>query len=250
MKAIIVDDSPQARKLLRLMVQELAPEISIIAECGTANEALPQILNIKPEILFLDIEMPGKTGLELAYEINQKNIDCAIIFTTAYNQYAINAFRLAALDYLLKPIQEDHLLEAINKAKERNSLEETRLKLEAFSKNNKNEQAEVLCVPVQSGFEYIPLKEILYLEADGSYVHIICSNEKPKLVAKNLKYFENVLVDCPNFVRTHRSFLVNMTEVVAYTKANGGGLVLNSTKVIPISRERKTIVLKYLENKS
>ena len=127
MKAIIVDDSPQARKLLRLMVQELAPEISIVAECATADEALPQLQKLKPEIVFLDIEMPGKSGLELAQEINQNNINCAIIFTTAYNQYAINAFRLSAIDYLHKPIQEDQLLEAIKKAKERISLEETRI---------------------------------------------------------------------------------------------------------------------------
>lgn len=250
MKAIIVDDSPQARKLLRLILMELAPSISIVQECGNAEDGQKSILELRPDLVFLDIEMPGKSGLQLAEELIENNVNCAIVFTTAYNEYAINAFRLSAVDYLLKPIQEDQLLEAIEKVRDRKNLEDSRVKMEALAKNMKESKPDVLCVPIQGGFEYIPLKDILYLEADGSYVRIACANEKHKLVAKNLKYFENSLKGATNFVRAHRSFIVNMTEVVAYSKSTGGSLVLGTSKIIPVSRERKSAVLEFLDIKT
>jgi two-component system, LytTR family, response regulator len=246
MKALIIDDSPQARKLLRLMLNELAPTIEILAELEDANDALEIIKKLEPHFVFLDIEMPGKSGLQLAEEMLQNKCQCAIIFTTAYNEYAINAFRLSAIDYLLKPIQEDHLIEAISKVDERLKFKDVEIQLKALSKNLKEDKPEVLCVPIQGGFEYISLDEICYLEADGSYVHIICQNGKNKLVSKNLKYFETALEGVRNFVRAHRSFCVNMDVVNSYLKSNGGSLELSSGKTIPVSRERKQAVLNYL----
>lgn len=246
MKAILVDDSPQARKLLRLMLRELAPTVEIVAELEDASDGLRKVRNLQPDVVFLDIEMPGKSGLQLAEELVQQGCKSAIVFTTAYNAYAINAFRLAAVDYLLKPIQEDQLLESIAKVSERLKFQDTDVQLRALSKNLKADKPEVLCVPVQGGYEYLSLKDILFLEADGSYVRIVCSNGKHKLVAKNLKYFENSLQGVVNFVRVHRSFSVNMDEVAAYIKSDGGNLELRSGKVIPVSRERKQAVLKYL----
>jgi two-component system LytT family response regulator len=246
MKAILVDDSPQARKLLRLMLKELAPTVEVIAELEDATEGLRKVKLIQPDVVFLDIEMPGKSGLQMAEELVESGCTSAIVFTTAYNAYAINAFRLSAVDYLLKPIQEDQLLESIEKVKERLKFQDTAVQLKALSKNLKTEKPDVLCVPVQGGYEYMSLKDILFLEADGSYVRIVCSNGKHKLVAKNLKYFENSLQGAGNFVRVHRSYSVNMDEVSAYIKSDGGNLELRSGKVIPVSRDRKQAVLKYL----
>jgi len=114
-KAVIIDDSPQARKLLKLMLREFAPEITIVAEAENGNTGLSEIMLHKPDVTFLDIDMPEKSGIQLAEELVKLNIQCQIIFTTAFNQYAINAFRLSAIDYLLKPISERELIEAIEK---------------------------------------------------------------------------------------------------------------------------------------
>ncbi|AEA43746.1 LytR/AlgR family response regulator transcription factor [Fluviicola taffensis] len=246
MKGILIDDSPQARKLLRLMLQELAPKLEIVAELEDAQAGLSKVKELKPDVVFLDIEMPGKSGLQLAEELVQNGCQSALIFTTAYNAYAINAFRLSAVDYLLKPIQEDQLLEAISKVNERLKFRNSDVQLQALSKNLKAERPDVLCIPIQGGYEYLSIKEILFLEADGSYVRIVCTNGKHKLVSKNLKYFENAMQGVANFVRVHRSYSVNMDEVAAYVRSDGGNLELRSGKVIPVSRERKPAVLKYL----
>ena len=116
MKAILIDDNSQARKLLRLMLLEYAQDVVVIGEAENAESGLRLIENTKADVVFLDIEMPGKTGIQLAEELSNRKIEIAIVFTTAYNSYAIQAFRLSATDYLLKPIQEDQLLEAIEKS--------------------------------------------------------------------------------------------------------------------------------------
>jgi len=226
-RAIIIDDSAQARKLLRLMLLELAPEVKQVGEAENVDEGLKLIDAEKPDAVFLDIEMPGKTGLQLAEILLSRNFSGKVVFTTAYNAHAIKAFRLSAIDYLLKPIQEEHLSEAVAKLKEEKISQNNEKRLRALSENLRGERSEVLCIPTQEGSEYIPVSEIEYLEADGSYVKIHCSNNRTKTVSKNLKYFENALADCANFIRPHRSFLVNQDYITNYSKANGGYLVLS-----------------------
>lgn len=246
MKAIIIDDSTQARKLMRLMLLEYGPEIDVIGEASNADDGLELTEKLNPDILFLDIEMPGKSGLQLAQILQKKGIACPIVFTTAYNAYAINAFRLSALDYLLKPIQEDQLIEAIVKLKERHEISENLNRLRSLS-DNLNEPNSTLCIPVQGGSEYIPIPEILYLEADGSYVRVIFVNGKALVVSKNLKYFETALEGSTVFLRCHRSYLVNMQHLAFHSKSNGGSLKLKNGVEIPISRERKQEVVDYLK---
>lgn len=246
MKAILVDDSPQARKLLRLMLKELAPTVEVIAELEDATEGLRKVKLLQPDVVFLDIEMPGKSGLQMAEELLESGCTSAIVFTTAYNAYAINAFRLSAVDYLLKPIQEDQLEEAIKKLRQMKAQQDNQIKLEALTRNMREPQSKVLCVPTQGGNEYIPLDEIIFLEADGSYVRIVCTNGRDRIVSKNLKYFENALEDAPQFQRTHRSFLVNMDFLYFHSKSDGN-LHLKNGSQIPISRERKQTVLSFLE---
>lgn len=186
--------------------------------------------------------MPGKTGLQLAEILLERNFTGNIVFTTAYNAHAIKAFRLSAIDYLLKPIQEDQLTEAVEKLKEEKKNRDNENRLRALSENLHQERNEVLCIPTNNGFEYIPVMDIEYLEADGSYVKIYCVNNRSKTVSKNLKYFESALTDCTNFVRTHRSFLVNLDFVTNYSKSDGGYLTLKRNVQIPISRERKQAI--------
>lgn len=242
LRAVIIDDSAQARKLLRLMLLELAPEIKHVGEAENVNDGLRLIDKEQPDAVFLDIEMPGKTGLQLAEILLDRNFKGNVVFTTAYNAHAIKAFRLSAIDYLLKPIQEDQLTEAVEKLKEEKKNRDNENRLRALSENLHQERNEVLCIPTNNGFEYIPVMEIEYLEADGSYVKIYCVNNRSKTVSKNLKYFESALTDCTNFVRTHRSFLVNLDFVTNYSKSDGGYLTLKRNVQIPISRERKQAI--------
>ncbi len=246
-RAVIIDDSRQARKLLRLMLLEIAPDIVVAGEAEDVEEGLRLIDREQPDAVFLDIEMPGRTGLQLAQEVKNKNFKGRIIFATAYNAYAIQAFRLSALDYLLKPIQEDHLLEAVQKLRNEQVTNSNSKQLEALTSNLDEEQENTICVPVQGGYEYIPLKDICCFEADGSYVRIICQDNKQKVVAKNLKYFENALETMPRFVRPHRSYLVNMDQVIAYSKSDGGSLALSNGTQVPVSRERKQLVQEFLK---
>jgi two-component system LytT family response regulator len=246
-KAVIIDDSSQARKLLKLMLLELAPEVTLVGEAENVDEGLKLIENEQPDAVFLDIEMPGKTGIQLAEILLERNFKGNVVFTTAYNAYAIKAFRLSAIDYLLKPIQEDQLTEAVKKLKEEKKNRDNQSRLNALSENLREERNEVLCIPSQSGFEYLPVSEIEYLEADGSYVKIYCINNRSLTVSKNLKYFENALADCTNFIRPHRSFLVNMDYVTNYSKSDGGFLVLKRNVQIPVSRERKQAIQEILK---
>ena len=242
LRAVIIDDSAQARKLLRLMLLELAPEIKHVGEAENVNDGLRLIDKEQPDAVFLDIEMPGKTGLQLAEILLDRNFKGNVVFTTAYNAHAIKAFRLSAIDYLLKPIQEDQLTEAVEKLKEEKKNRDNENRLRALSENLHQERNEVLCIPSNNGFEYIPVMEIEYLEADGSYVKIYCVNNRSKTVSKNLKYFESALTDCTNFIRTHRSFLVNLDFVTNYSKSDGGYLTLKRNVQIPISRKRKQAI--------
>jgi two-component system LytT family response regulator len=245
-KAVIIDDSSQARKLLRLMLLELASNVQVVGEAENAEDGLRMILKLQPDAIFLDIEMPGKSGLQLAESLIGKNIQGKVVFTTAYNAYALKAFRLSAMDYILKPIQEDQLEEAVEKLKEDKKNRDNEVRLKALSENLQEDRNNVLCIPIVGGYEYLPVDEIEYMEADGSYVKINCTDQRSKIVSKNLKYFENALESAPKFLRSHRSFLVNMDHVTSYFKSDGGNLQLKSGQVIPVSRERKQDVQNYL----
>lgn len=247
LKIVIVDDSLRARKLLRLMLLELAPDLKQVGEAENVEDGIRLIEKVQPDAVFLDIEMPGKTGLQLAEMLAERNFNGNIVFTTAYNTYAIKAFRLSAIDYLLKPIQETQLIEAVEKLKEEKKNRENENRLKALTQNLREDRNDVLCIPTQNGFEYIPTSELEYLEADGSYVKIYCTNNRAKTVSKNLKYFESALTDCTNFVRTHRSFLVNLDFVTNYSKSDGGYLTLKRNVQIPVSRDRKQAILEIMK---
>lgn len=246
-KAIIVDDSPQARKLLRLMLQEFAPDINIVAEAENGNLGIVVIKLHQPHVVFLDIDMPEKSGIQLAEELLEENIQCQIIFTTAFNQYAINAFRLSAIDYLLKPINEQQLLESIEKIRQNVQLKTAQEQLKVLSQNLKPNEKQVICIPIQNGYDYININDIEYLEADGSYVHLFLMDKKQKTVSKNLKYFEQALESFSNFVRVHRSFIINLDLMKSFSKSGRGTIIMQNDKEVDLARDRRSSFLEILE---
>ena len=246
-KAVIIDDSPQARKLLRLMLQEFAPDIAIVAEAENGNTGIEAIKTHNADVAFLDIDMPEKSGIELAEELVKENINCRIVFTTAFNQYAINAFRLSAIDYLLKPINEQQLAESIEKIRQQLQYKTTQEQLTALSQNLKSNQKQVICIPTQNGYDYLNINDIEYLEADGSYVHLFLKDKKQKTVSKNLKYFEQALEQFSNFVRVHRSFIINLDLMIAFSKSGRGTIIMQNGKEVDLARDRRSDFLNILE---
>lgn len=247
MKAVIVDDSPQARKLLRLMLQEFAPDIEIVAEAENGNAGTSAIKMFQPHIVFLDIDMPEKSGIQMAEELIEQNIQFHLIFTTAFNQYAINAFRLSAMDYLLKPISEQELITSIEKIKKLEVLKTAHLQLRSLSQNLDPLTRNVICIPTQNGYDYLDVDDIEYLEADGSYVHLFLKDKKHKTVSKNLKYFENALQSFSNFVRVHRSFIINLDFMASYSRSGRGTIIMQNGKEVDLARDRRSAFLEILK---
>ncbi len=236
-KAVLIDDSEQALHLLNLMLKEFAPEIEVLATAKNVDEGLEAIAHYQPDVIFLDIEMPEKSGLQLAEELFNQKIKCEVVFTTAYNQYAIKAFRLSAIDYLLKPIEEDQLLQAVDKLVEK--LKSGQNNLEILAKNLTSNEQKILSIPVLNGYEYIPLDTIEYLEAEGSYTYIHSIDTKHKIASKNLKYFEQALEGQSNFLRVHRSYIINLDNIHSFSKANRGIITMKNGKEIDLARDRR-----------
>ena len=244
---ILIDDSPQARRLLRLMLAEHLPNVQILAEATNGTEGFELAQQHQPDFLLLDIEMPEKTGLQLAEELLHYELNCEIIFTTAYSEYAIQAFRLSAIDYLLKPIQEQDLIEAIRKVQDEKNIVQDRKRLQMLTQNLQKDKPQMLCLPVLNGYEYVEIAQIEYIEAEGSYVNIQLSSGKKILISKNLKYFETLLENFQFFLRVHRSFLVNKSYIKSVKVGEKSTILMQSLREIDLAKDRKKTFLEAMQ---
>lgn len=244
MKAIIIDDEKRARVTLQLLLKEYCPNITVVAECENIPEGVKAIRKHDPDLVLLDIEMPGHSGLELIDFFDENDINFSIIFTTAYNEYAIQAFKFSAIDYLLKPINPEQLVNAIKR------LEKQKQKLENFSTLKENLQQENLtkiAVPSGNTLIFLDTSKILYIKGEGAYSDVFCLNELNHLVSRNLKNFEDILCADSRFIRIHKSYIVNVDKVIAYNKSDGGNLELESGIQIPISADKVQTVLEQIQ---
>lgn len=244
-KALIVDDEPSAVNTLRLMLERYIPEITMLRSTNDPQEALPLIKNFEPDLLFLDIQMPVLNGFELLKRIPRLSFE--IIFTTAHDQYAIQAIRFSALDYLLKPIDADELRMAFDKFMSRNNLRSVNQPLYQNLMHNisvADKKDFKLAVPTIDGtFFYFP-DEIIRLEGESNYTRLFFNGKKPMLVSKTLKDYEELLAG-HGFIRVHKSHLINKKHVVNYT--NDGHLVLTDQSKVEVSRRRKEEVMEALK---
>jgi two-component system LytT family response regulator len=216
MKAIIIDDEKRARISLQLLLDEYCTKVAVVAECENLSEGVKAIRKFKPDLVLLDIEMPGHSGLELLDFFDENEVDFSIIFTTAYNEYALQAFKFSAIDYLLKPINPDQLVEAISR------LEKQKQKLENFKvlKENINQESITkIAVPSGNSLIFLEITKISHIKGDGAYSEVFCTNNTKNLVSRNLKNFEEILCANKNFMRVHKSYIVNFDHVVSYNKS-------------------------------
>lgn len=246
MKAVIIDDEKHCREVLTTLIQKHCPEVEVADSFNSGADALNVVDKIVPDILFLDIEMPGMNGFEFLERCPEKNFE--IIFTTAYNEYAIKAIKHSALDYLLKPIDKDELILAIAKAKQHHSQKTSARVEQLLSSLNLRKESKRFAVPTLEGLIMLNSDEILYCESDGPYCTFhFTTNAKPLLTSKTLKEAEEVLQGGGEFFRIHHSFLINLKFVQKYVRGEGGEVIMNNGKNIPVARSRKQDFLKVLE---
>lgn len=240
MKAIIIDDEKRARISLQLLLAEYCPTITLVADCENLPEGIKAIRKHKPDLVLLDIEMPGHSGLELLDFFDENEINFAIIFTTAYNEYALQAFKFSAIDYLLKPINPNLLVDAIVR------LEKSYQKLENFKilkENMQKESITKIAVPCGNRLIFMDTTKISYIKGEGAYSEVFCINGDKNLVSRNLKNFEDILCSDNRFARVHKSYIVNLEQVASYNKSDGGSLSLDDKTQIPISSDKTQLIL-------
>lgn len=236
-KAIIIDDEERARSTLKKLLTDYCPGVEVVQECAGVPEGVLAINKHRPQLVFLDIEMPEYTGFELLGFF--RDVDFEIIFVTAYNEYALRAFEVSAIDYLLKPVDIDKLKAAVDKASKKiGSHHDMQAKLELLKDSYTAGQFNKIALPVAEGLLFVDTAEIIYLAADGAYTEVWLKNGSKILVSKKLKFFEDVLEARPNFFRSHRSYMVNINFIKKYNKADNA-LTLDNGKTIIISREKK-----------
>lgn len=245
MTAIIVDDEKHCREVMEHLLHKHCKDVKVTASCSNGAEALTALEKDTPDILFLDIEMPGMNGFELLEKIQQPSFE--IVFTTAYNEYAIKAIKHSALDYLLKPVDKDELVLTTQRAKEHKALKAAQrvnslLEILNNKKNNKR-----FAVPTLEGLIMVDTDTILYCESDSAYCKIYFINQpKPLIISKTLKEVEEVLHE-QDFCRIHHSYFINMKFVQSYIRGEGGEVVLNNNIHLPVSRTKKQDFLSLLK---
>jgi two-component system LytT family response regulator len=240
--ALLIDDEAKGRLALREKLSAYCPQIVVLAEATNGQEALMLIQHHKPQLIFLDIEMPRMNGFEMLNELPEKNFH--IIFTTAYDQYAIKAIKYAAFDYLLKPIDIEELRTAIAKIDIRET-GQTNKQVELLRQNmqQKKKQLSKLAIPTLDGLLFYAINDIIHLEANSNYTNIYLTNKIKITASKTLKEFEELLPD-DIFFRTHHSYLINLNYIKRYIKGDGGQIELQNGAFIDISRRKKEEFLK------
>ena len=243
-KAILVDDELHGLETLNILLTDYCPDVKVMEKCPSAKKALEAIDKLKPDLVFLDIEMPVMNGFELLEQFDQ--IPFSVIFTTSYDQYAIKAIRFSALDYLLKPVDPKELIAAVNKVNNKKQTPTNeQLQMLMHQLQHKESKFTKLAVPTSEGFELIPADNVIRCEADDNYTHLYLKNKTKIIASRTLKEMEEQLKEFSYFIRVHHSYIVNLNEVVKYVRGEGGYLVMTDESTVNVSRSRKEALLKF-----
>ncbi len=243
LQAIIVDDEKPGLESMEKMLQLNCPEVAIVASCDSADKALVKIRQLHPQLVFLDIAMPGKNGFELLKELKGEKLE--VIFVTAHNEFMIEAFHFSAVDYLLKPVDEDLLIDAVNRATQRINDKSGDTNIDALLYNVQHQHSARnmrLCIPSLKGFQVVELNDILYAESSNNYTYFHFTDKKTICTAKTLFDYEELLSDA-GFVRVHKSYVVNLYHVKEYLRGEGGSIILSNGQEVEVSRRKKDLFL-------
>ncbi len=247
-KALIIDDEVNGAESLQLLINMVSSEVKVMDLCHSGKTGIEKIRSLKPDVVFLDVDMPGMSGFEMLGKIDSINFD--IVFTTAYDEYAIKAFKVNATDYLLKPIDADELLNAIEKVKARcmkKQSESPLIKMEELLQALKPEKTANDRLPINTadGIIFMPYDEVQYLIASSNYTDIFLVNGKKYTAAKTLKDYEDSLPESV-FYRIHNAHIVNIKHVDKYVRGDGGYVLMKDGKNLEVSRRKKIEFLEKL----
>jgi two-component system, LytTR family, response regulator len=237
LRSIIVDDELKSREVLKSLVEKFCEDIEVCATCQNGDEAIAEIATVKPDVIFLDIQLKSETGFEILQRLDK--IDFEIVFTTAYSEFAIKAFNFSAIDYLLKPIDIELLRKAVEKVRKRSggSISQRIAQLAENLKGDSFRNSR-LAIPATDGLEFVTVGEILYCEASGNYTNIYMGDNRKFIVSRTLKEYEDLLQD-QDFFRIHNSHLINLNAIKKYIRGDGGQVVMKNDKTLDVSKMKK-----------
>jgi two-component system LytT family response regulator len=242
-RALLVDDEKHCLEILTWQLERFCPEVQIIGVCDNAEKALTILSTQEVELAFLDIEMPHMNGFELLQRL--KKIRFEIIFTTAYDMFAVKAFKFSALDYLLKPIDKDELVQAVEKVKQKKDRtilpEQLNILFENFY--NSKQPSQKIALPTINGLEFVIADDIVHCQSEGNYTHIFLKDGGKFLICRTLKETEELLSG-HNFFRVHHSHSINLNHIKKYVKGDGGYVIMSNNSSINVSRSRKEELLR------
>jgi two-component system LytT family response regulator len=245
-KVVLVDDEKLATETLQLQLKKLRKDIEIVAVFNDSQKALAEIPNLDFQLLFLDIEMPRLSGFELLIKLMPLNFD--VIFVTAYNQYAIEAFKYNAISYCLKPVEDTELLQAINTWEQKQQQTMGKDQFENFftAYQVANATAQKVALPTTDGYQFIPVQNIVRCQSQDNYTHFILNTKENLLICRTLKEVEKIL-GRRGFLRIHQSHLINPAYLKKYSRSEGGFVIMDNNDELPVSPQRKDAVVQLFE---
>ncbi len=236
LRAIIIDDEPDCVKLLALQLKMYCPQVEVVAECISSEAGFLKIKQLHPDLVFLDIEMPVMNGFQLLEKLG--HIQFSLVFVTAYDQFAVKAFRCNALDYLLKPIDGKDLKTAVEKAMQQKPGTQQVQFLKEQLHGGEKFQPDKIALPYQNGVTFTEIKSVLYCESENNYTRFFVAGGQQCMVSKTLGDIQEVL-EGRNFVRVHRQYLVNLDHIKKYVRGDGNYLIMSNDENIPVARNKK-----------
>src|ERR1017187_2787543 len=244
-KAVIIEDEKKSAEVLAQLLQKSCPEVNIVGRAENVKEGIELIRNLKPELVFLDVMMPDGSGFDVLEKLMDLKFD--VIFTTATDKFAVKAIKYSALDYLLKPIEEEELKIAVKKVldSKKNLSAEQNIKFLLENIKHGDDQYSKITLPTGSAYEVVLVKDIIKCEANDNYTNIYLTNGRKFLVTGTLKHYEDLLPE-KDFIRVHHRFLINMNHMVRFMKEEGGCAVMSDGSQVEVSRRKKDDFLKKL----
>ena len=241
-RSIIIEDEDKARSNLMQILSEYCNDVEVVDAQASVKEGINAILKHKPDLIFLDVHMQGETGFDLLEQIGEINFE--VIFTTAHNEYAVKAFKFSAIDYLLKPIDIDELVNAVTKAGKKINQDSTKERYDLVLENIKGQKSTFnkIALPTAEGLVFVQVADIIRCEAEDNYTHFFLKDGERFLVSKTIKYFEELLTE-QDFFRIHQSHLININHLVEYHKGEGGYAIMSDESSVIVSRRKKEAFL-------
>ena len=242
----MIDDDESNLSSLTEKLNKHCPQVEIIARCSNAAEGIQAIDGLKPDMVFLDIEMPVMNGFVMLQQLSYRDFE--LIFVTAYDHYAIKAIRYSALDYLVKPVEIEELKSAVNKVTVNHSRKDRGLQLELLLEYLDKKRPRRITIPTSDGLQFIDLENIVYLEASNNYTNVYLANQQKYLVTRTLKDFEQILPP-ETFLRIHHSTIINRDFIEKYIRGEGGQVMMRNGIVLDVYKRKKVEFLEAIGNK-